>query len=153
MARLRESRSSIGGNAAVCVALDDDGALCKGLAVLCESRVQERLSPLGQLLSVRPVLEQLRAGQPDSPVRAIGEGPIPAILFRGDVRQAVIAPLVEEAAQEEIVLRRFRHVGEIGGRRIDIGERCSDVRASAHAGRIGFGDVGRDLMEVLRAVT
>ena len=61
----------IGGNAAVGVAFDDDGASGKGVAALRETGVQERLSPLGQLLPVRPVLEQLRAGQPDSPVRAI----------------------------------------------------------------------------------
>jgi hypothetical protein len=88
----------IGGYAAVCVALDDDGALCKGLAVRCESCVQDRLSLVGQLLPIRSVLEQLRTGHPDSPVRAVREGSIAAILFRGDIRQAVIAPLSEEPA-------------------------------------------------------
>jgi hypothetical protein len=109
---------------AVPVALDDDGTVGDGIAGLGERRVQERLSLRGQLfLAIRAVLKEIGSWQPHSTVRAAGEGAVPPILFRRNVGQAVIAPVLEETAREEIVFQRFGCLREIERRRIRIRER------------------------------
>jgi hypothetical protein len=57
---------------------------------------------------------------PVSVISAVREQLVSAVLIRGQVRQTVIAAVLEESPKEKLVLQRLRILGHIFGGLIEI---------------------------------